>query len=56
MKRWAQAFFHREWNTWCVGYYSDAHFAAEAYTPTQTEAQANAEVERYNRQYEKSNQ
>ena len=49
MRSHAQAFFHREWNTWTVGYYDPSRAGcAGAYSSHATEADAKRTADEYN--------
>ena len=48
----AQAFFHRDWNTWAVGYYDSRRAGcAESYTTHPNETAARRAADEYNRDH-----
>lgn len=48
----AQAFFHRDWNTWAVGYYDSRRAGtAEAYTTFADQAAAERAADEFNRDH-----
>lgn len=51
MANHAQAFFHRDWNTWTVGYYDSRRAGtAESYTTYATREAAERAAAEYNAQ------